>query len=83
MLFLTKNKIKIAGAFHKLSDFDEKLPLILKGIYYRIFKIILKRIDYKIFYGEADRLNAIKYFQLSKKKTYTIKFGVDVLILKT
>ena len=32
-----KNKIKLVGAFHKLSDFNDKLPLILKGIYFYIF----------------------------------------------
>ena len=77
--FDKKNKIKIAGAFHKLSDFDDKLLPILKKLYFYIFKTILKRINYIIFYGEADRLNSIKYFNLPKNKTFNIKFGVDTL----
>ena len=77
-----KNKIKLAGAFHKLSDFEKKLPIFLKQFYYLIFKIILKRLDYIIFYGEADRLNSIEYFKLDSKKTHTIKFGVDTLFWK-
>ena len=32
-----KNKIKLAGGFHKLSDYDRKLHLLLKGIYYSTF----------------------------------------------
>ena len=73
-----KNKIKIAGAFHKLSDYDSNLPAILKIFYYKIIKKILERLDYIIFYGEADRLNSIKHFNLKKEKTYIIKFGVDI-----
>jgi len=72
-----KSQIKLAGGFHKLSEFVYKLPFLLKKFYYPIFKIILKRLDYLIFYGEADRLNSVKYFQLDKEKTFTIKFGVD------
>lgn len=76
--FEKKNNIKLAGAFHKLSDFDEKLPFIFKRLYYSIFRIILNRLDYLIFFGEADRLNSIKYFKIDVKKTFTIKFGVDL-----
>ena len=72
-----KSKIKLAGGFHKLSDFLDKLPFLLKKFYYPIFKVILKRLDYLIFYGEADRLNSVKYFELDEEKTFTIKFGVD------
>ena len=32
--FDKKNKIKIAGAFHKLSDFDDKLLPIIKKLYF-------------------------------------------------
>ena len=77
-----KNKIKLAGAFHKLSDFDNKLPNYFKKFYYKIFKIILERLDYIIFYGEADRLNSIDYFKLNSRKTFTIKFGVDTFFWK-
>jgi len=80
--FDKKNKVKIAGAFHKLSDFDKKLPFIIKRIYFQIFKIILKRLDYIIFYGNADRLNSLKYFKIDKNKTFIIKFGVDTLFWK-
>lgn len=72
-----KNQIKLVGAFHKLSDFNDKLPFLLKKFYYPIFKIILKRLNYLIFFGEADRINSIEYFKLDKEKTFTIKFGVD------
>ncbi|MBO6960207.1 MAG: glycosyltransferase [Prochlorococcus marinus CUG1438] len=72
-----KNKIRLAGAFHKLSDYDSKLPKFLKNIYFKIFTIILKRLDFVIFYGEADRTNSIKTFNIETKKTFTIKFGVD------
>jgi len=72
-----KNKIKLAGAFHKLSDYDSKLPNFLKDIYFKIFLRILKRLDFIIFYGEADRSNSIKTFDIDTKKTFTIKFGVD------
>ncbi len=80
--FDKRNKIKLAGAFHKLSDFDNKLPTFLKKFYYRTFLIILRRLDYLIFYGEADKLNSIEYFKLDPRKTYTIKFGVDTLFWK-
>ena len=73
-----RNQIKLAGAFHRLSDYNSKLPKLLRKIYYLIFLKILKRLDYIIFYGEADRLNAIKHFNLEKNKTYIIKFGVDI-----
>ena len=72
-----KSKIKLAGGFHKLSDFLDNKPFLIKKFYYPIFKIILKRLNYLIFYGEADRLNSIKYFKLDQEKTFTIKFGVD------
>lgn len=72
-----KNKIKLAGGFHKLSDYDRKLPILLKGIYYSTFIRILKRLDYLIFYGEADRINAINHFKIDPQKTYILKFGVD------
>lgn len=72
-----KNKIKLAGAFHKLSDYDSKLPNFLKDIYFKIFLSILNRLDFIIFYGDADRTNSIKTFNIDTKKTFTIKFGVD------
>ena len=34
--------------------------------------------DYLIFYGPADRLNSIKHFNLDIRKTFIIKFGVDI-----
>ncbi len=73
-----RNKIKLAGGFHKLSDYDRKLPKLLQKIYYKIFLKILQRLDYLIFYGPADRLNSIKHFNLDKSKTFIIKFGVDI-----
>lgn len=72
-----KSKLKIAGGFHRLSDYDSKLPRLLKGIYYSIFCKILKRINFLVFYGNSDRQNAIKHFHLNPKKTYILKFGVD------
>ena len=76
--FINKNsKTKIAGAFHRLSDYDSKLPNFLKKIYYQIFLRILKRLDFVIFYGEADRVNSIKIFNIKKEKTHILKFGVD------
>ncbi len=77
-----KNKIKIVGAFHKLSDYDSKLPKLLRRIYYEIFSIILKRLDFIIFYGDADRINSIKNFNIQKEKTFLIKFGVDTKFWK-
>ena len=74
-----KNKIKLVGAFHKLSTYDRKLSGILKVIYYQIFKRILKRLDFIIFYGPADRENSINHFKLDRNKTFVIKFGVDTL----
>tara|TARA_B100000212_G_C27329415_1_gene513872 strand:+ start:149 stop:1267 length:1119 start_codon:yes stop_codon:yes gene_type:complete len=74
-----KNNIKLAGAFHKLSDYQRKIPRFLKYIYYKIFLISLNRLDYIIFYGEADRLYAIDHFKLEKGKTHILKFGVDTL----
>ncbi len=75
--FDKKNKIKLAGAFHKLSDFDDRVPIILKRIYFHIFQKILRRLDFIIFYGEADRDNSVKFFKLMRNKTFIIKFGVD------
>ena len=72
-----KNDIKLAGAFHKLSDYERNTPKCLKNLYYKIFLISLKRLDYIIFYGEADKLYAINHFNLEKTKTYILKFGVD------
>ena len=78
--FLETNKhIKLVGAFHKLSDYDNKLPKVFKKIYYKLFLKILKRLDFMIFYGRADRLNSIKNFNIKKEKTFLIKFGVDTL----
>ncbi|OUU22498.1 MAG: hypothetical protein CBB97_15100 [Candidatus Endolissoclinum sp. TMED37] len=73
------NQIKVVGAFHKLSDYDSKLPKIFKKFYYKLFLKILKRLDYIIFYGNADRLNSVKNFNLNKDKTFLIKFGVDTI----
>ncbi len=75
--FNKKNNIKIVGSFHRLSDYNSKLPVFLKNIYFKIFRKILKRIDYIVFYGEADRNNAINHFKIPRKKTYILKFGVD------
>ena len=72
-----KSKVKLAGAFHRLSDYDSKLILILRKLYYQIFLKILNRLDYIIFYGNSDRLNAIKEFKIPKEKTFILKFGVD------
>ncbi len=77
-----KNKIKLAGAFHGLSDYDKKLPNLFKKFYYRIYCNILKRLDFIIFYGPADRLYSIKHFNLNRDKTYIIKFGVDTSFWK-
>ncbi|MBO8232356.1 hypothetical protein CU311_06640 [Prochlorococcus marinus str. MU1402] len=73
----TKTKIKLVGAFHKLSDYDTNLPKFLKKFYYKLFFKILKRLDFIIFYGNADRLNSIKNFNIKKEKTFLIRFGVD------
>ena len=67
----------MAGAFHKLSDFDTKLPFFLRSFYLRIFSKILRRLDYIIFFGGADRLNSSRIFNLKEEKTFLIKFGVD------
>lgn len=76
--FIDKNnKIKLAGSFHKLSDYNLKLPIFLRYFYFKIFLRILKRLDYIIFYGESDRNNAINHFKIAKEKTYILKFGVD------
>ena len=74
-----KNNIKLAGAFHKLSDYQKKIPKFLKSLYYRIFLKSLKRLDYVVFYGEADRRYAINHFNLEKTKTHILQFGVDTL----
>ena len=74
-----KNKIKLVGAFHKLSDYENNLPIFLKKIYFKLIYKILKRLDFIIFYGRADRLNSIKNFNIKKEKTFLIKFGVDTL----
>ena len=73
-----KNKVRIAGGFHKLSDYDRKIPGFLKNFYRKLLALILKRIDFIIFYGDADRKNSIKHFNIPVEKTYTIKFGVDI-----
>ena len=73
-----KNKVRIAGGFHKLSDYDRKIPGFLKKFYRKLLALILKRIDFIIFYGDADRKNSIKHFNIPVEKTYTIKFGVDI-----
>ena len=75
--FDIQNQIKLAGAFHKLSDYDRKLPKILNFFYTKLFSKILNRLDFIIFYGNADRLNSIEKFNLKKQKTHIIKFGVD------
>ena len=72
-----KSKIKLVGAFHRLSDHETKLSQFWKLIYFFVFKKILKRLDLIVFYGPADRINSIKNYKLNKKKTYIIKFGVD------
>ena len=72
-----KNKIKLGGAFHRLSDFDSKLPFFLKKLYYQIFLRILRRLDYIIFFGNSDRVNSINEFKIPEEKTYILKFGVD------
>tara|TARA_B100000886_G_scaffold340495_1_gene310486 strand:- start:3237 stop:4361 length:1125 start_codon:yes stop_codon:yes gene_type:complete len=73
----TKTPIKLVGAFHKLSDYDTKIPKILKKFYYKLFLKILKRLDFIIFYGKTDRLNSIENFNIKKEKTSIIRFGVD------
>tara|TARA_B100000212_G_scaffold203737_1_gene153769 strand:+ start:475 stop:1599 length:1125 start_codon:yes stop_codon:yes gene_type:complete len=73
----TKNKIKLVGAFHKLSDYDKKLPKILQKFYFKLFIKILKRLNFIIFYGNADRINSIRKFNIQRDKTFLIKFGVD------
>ncbi len=72
-----KNKIKLVGAFHRLSDYDTNLPIFLKFLYWKIISKILKRLDYIVFYGPADRVNSINHFKIPRKKTYILKFGVD------
>ncbi len=74
-----KNNIKLAGAFHKLSDYQRRIPKFLRKLYYKIFLISLKRLNYIVFYGEADRLYAINHFNLEQTKTHILKFGVDTL----
>ena len=76
--FLEANQnIKLVCAFHKLSDYDRKIPIFLKFIYRKLFSIIIKRIDFVVFYGDADRLNSIREFKIPEHKTHIIKFGVD------
>ena len=54
-----KSKVKLAGAFHRLSDYDTKLSPILKFIYYSVIQKSLSRLDFIFFYGEADQKNSI------------------------
>ena len=75
--FERKNKIKLACAFHKLSDYNRKIPNQFKTFYRRLYSKIIRRIDFVLFYGDADRLNSIEEFNIPKCKTHIIKFGVD------
>ncbi|MBO8230534.1 hypothetical protein CU313_06820 [Prochlorococcus marinus str. MU1404] len=77
-----KNKIKLVGAFHKLSDYNTKVPKLLKKFYHKLILKILKRLNFIIFYGDADRDNSIKKFNLRKEETFLIKFGVDTIFWK-
>ena len=72
-----KSSIKLAGGFHRLSDFDRKLSPLIKSIYHIILRKSLSRLDYIFFYGKADQINSIKNFKIPEFKTYIIKFGVD------
>ena len=75
-IFKSKKKITI-GAFHKLSDYDKKIPFFLKKLYKLLLIKILKNLDHIAFYGPADREHAIKIFKLKRDLTSIIKFGVD------
>ena len=78
-LYCTKYKKKpiLIGGFHGLSDILKFVrPGVKKYADYKIRKA-LDNLDHILFFGEADQLQAIDYFNIQKDKTSLFPFGID------
>jgi glycosyltransferase involved in cell wall biosynthesis len=67
----------LAGGFHGLADMpDEVAPPFRPWARAQIRKSIAG-LDHLFFFGEADRQEAIRRFEIPEKKTSLFRFGVD------
>ncbi|MFZ0695101.1 MAG: glycosyltransferase family 4 protein [Alphaproteobacteria bacterium] len=67
----------LAGGFHGLSDVpDEVAPPVRSWARAQIRQAVLG-LDHLFFFGEADRQEAIRRFQIPEQKTSLFLFGVD------
>jgi glycosyltransferase involved in cell wall biosynthesis len=69
--------IRKIGCFHCLSDLDQRSHFILRKWSYNVIKKSIDNLDHIAFFGEEDRKISINKFNIIKKKTSIIRFGVD------
>ncbi len=72
----TKKPILIGG-FHALADILNEVNPILRFIYKIKINKSLQQLDHLFFFGEQDRKESIRIFDIEEKKTSVFKFGVD------
>ena len=74
---IISSKTMLVGGFHGLSDSILDVPLIVRENYkLKIFKS-LSNLDHIFFFGENDRKNCIKLFNLDENKTSIFRHWVD------
>lgn len=67
----------LIGCFHGLSDFEFKMPTLLRPFLTRVIRRALQRLDHVAFFGPADRQFGIERYGLQPERTSIILFGVD------
>ena len=60
-----------------MSDLEKKSNFVFRLWSYYLIKKSLSNLDHIAFFGSADRENSIKKYNLKRKKTSVISFGVD------
>jgi hypothetical protein len=71
------NRPVLLGGFHGLTDIEEREEIRGAGLVRRLIARSLRGLDHTFFFGEADREEAIRRYELSRELTSVIPFGVD------
>ena len=74
---IISSKTALVGGFHGLSDSILDVPLIVRENYKLKILKSLSNLDHIFFFGENDRKNCIKLFNLDENKTSLFRHGVD------
>lgn len=67
----------LGGGFHGLADLVDRVRPSFRRWALRKIRKGLEGLDHVFFFGEADRLESIRRYDLSPEKTSLFRFGVD------